>query len=320
MLIPNYWAEARLQRRAGDRQLTVRRFGWSLVGQVEAEAHAAERAEEAMARIVAGAELPRREPKVPYNGAVGVPIREEILATHGTAVVTRNAYGAQCLNTPNVLFADIDFDFVPSASWVLLAVALGAVLPILLGAWMHAFWIVVVGWFSMFVLALLYRQARTRLELPARAARQRIDAFLQRHPDWSLRVYRTPAGLRLLAMHRTFEPADPAVAELFDAVRADPAYVQMCRRQQCFRARVSPKPWRIGIVEHLRPRPGVWPIAAERMAARRAWVARYEERSIEFASCRYLTSLGTGATHREADAVRAIHDALCRATTTLPIA
>jgi hypothetical protein len=57
---------------------------------------------------MAGRPLIPREPKVPYNGAVGVPIREEILARYGAAVITRNSHGARCLNTPDILFADVD--------------------------------------------------------------------------------------------------------------------------------------------------------------------------------------------------------------------
>ena len=75
----------------------------------EAQANADARANEAMARMLAGEKLHRRDHKIPYNGAEGLPIREEILSTHGEAVITRNSYGAHCLNTPNVLFADIDF-------------------------------------------------------------------------------------------------------------------------------------------------------------------------------------------------------------------
>jgi hypothetical protein len=40
---------------------------------------------------------------MPYNGAAGVPIREEIVGRHGETVITRNSYGARCLNMPNVL-------------------------------------------------------------------------------------------------------------------------------------------------------------------------------------------------------------------------
>lgn len=47
---------------------------------------------------------------MPYNGAEGVPIREEIVEVHGTTIITRNAYGAGCLNTPDVLFVDLDFE------------------------------------------------------------------------------------------------------------------------------------------------------------------------------------------------------------------
>lgn len=39
-------------------------------------------------------------------------------------------------------------------------------------------------------------------------------------------MYRTPAGFRLLAMHWVFTPADPKVADLFAAVRADPCHFE----------------------------------------------------------------------------------------------
>ena len=109
MIIPKYWAEARLQHRERKRQITVRRFGWSDVGEAEARAHADLRVREALERVLAGEKLPRRERRVAYNGAKGMPIREEIVDRAGDTVITRNGYGALCLNTPNVLFADIDF-------------------------------------------------------------------------------------------------------------------------------------------------------------------------------------------------------------------
>ena len=110
MIVPAYWAEGRLQLRVEGRQMTVRRFGWSDESQAAAQAHADERTREAFGRIAAGEALERRERKVGYNGARGLPIREEIVERHGDAVVTRNSYGARCLNTPDVLFVDVDFD------------------------------------------------------------------------------------------------------------------------------------------------------------------------------------------------------------------
>ena len=101
MIVPRFWAEGRLQVRDAQRQVTVRRFGWSDESEAAAQAHADARTREALERILAGESLPRRDHKVPYNGAEGLPIREEILERHGEAVITRNTYGSRCLNTPS---------------------------------------------------------------------------------------------------------------------------------------------------------------------------------------------------------------------------
>ena len=108
MLVPKYWAEHREVKRVRGRQAVVRRFGWSDESETAAQAHAKSRVEEALAALAAGERPANREPKVPYNGADGVPIREELVETHGDVAITRNAYGARCLNTPDVLFADVD--------------------------------------------------------------------------------------------------------------------------------------------------------------------------------------------------------------------
>jgi hypothetical protein len=109
LIVPTYWAEARLQHRERRRQVTVRRFGWSDISQDDAQTMADARAREAFDQVLAGNPLPRRERRIAYNGAEGVPIREEIVSRHGETIITRNSYGALCLNSPDVWFADIDF-------------------------------------------------------------------------------------------------------------------------------------------------------------------------------------------------------------------
>ncbi len=47
------------------------------------------RVDEAFARVLAGDKLERRERKVAYNGAKGLPIREEVLGRYGQVVITR---------------------------------------------------------------------------------------------------------------------------------------------------------------------------------------------------------------------------------------
>jgi hypothetical protein len=327
MIVPRYWAEGRAQARMAKRQITVRRFGWSDISEAEAQAKAEARARDALQAILAGQALQRREPKVPYNGAEGVPIREEIVSEHDGVVVTRNSYGARCLNTPNVLFVDIDFEaetttgkrYILVAMVVLLAIAVAA------GAIMRSGWLT----FALGVLALvmsgsvagLARRVLVRLQGGAeQLARKRIAAYLHTQPQAHLRIYRTPAGLRVLAMHRTFDPREPAVAECFKALRADPIYALMCANQNCFRARVSAKPWRIGIGGHMRPRPGTWPIKPERMPARRQWIEAYEKTAHGYAACRYVESLGPQAGTIATRGVQALHDELCRANSELPIA
>ena len=325
MIVPQYWAEARIQRRFDKKQITVRRFGWSDASQEEAQAHAEERVREAFQRVEAGEKLPRREPKVAYNGATGVPIREEILQRDGSTIITRNLYGAHCLNTPDVLFADVDFE----TSTPLKLRFLGMLVCLPVACWLgwsaHSF---KVGLFAAFVAlyvgavaaGFMHRFLLSRSGGVEKSARLRIENFVAKHRDWRLRLYRTPAGFRVLAMHRTFDPAEPEVSEFFRVLRTDPVYVRMCANQRCFRARVTAKPWRIGIAQHMRPRPGVWPIKPEHMPVRLQWIENYERKAAGFASCRFTAELGDGGVHHSAAAVQRLHDKLCRSDSTLPIA
>lgn len=121
-------------------------------------------------------------------------------------------------------------------------------------------------------------------------------------------------------MQRTFEPREPAVKEAFRAWGVDRVYAVMCWNQQCFRARLSAKPWRIGIAQHMRPRPGVWPIKPERLPDRMRWVAEYENAARGFAACRFVEALGSGEVAAEAESVRAAHDRWCAAESDLPLA
>lgn len=325
MIVPQYWAEARIQQRIGKRQITVRRFGWSDASQQAAQDHAQQRVQEAYDRVAAGEKLERREPKVAYHGTEGLPIREEVLARHGSSVITRNSYGAHCLNTPDVLFADIDFDtdMPDSHSRTVIGVALACAV---LAGWREHSWITGIIFFVALMFAgyrlasYVHRYRLARQGGPEGRARARITQFSQDHPDWHLRLYRTPAGLRLLAMHRTFDPVEPAVDACFDALGADPVFKYMCRNQHCFRARLTAKPWRIGVEGHMRPRPGVWPINPERMPARNAWIARYEAAALGYAACEFIEAIGSSSVDPQAQAVQELHDALCRATSGLPIA
>jgi hypothetical protein len=325
MIVPQYWAEARHRERVGGKQTTIRRFGWSDDSVEAAKAHAELRLREALEQHRAGTLRYRREAKVAYNGADGLPIREEILARQGETIITRNGYGAQCLNTPNVLFLDLDFPephpVLPCLATLVLFAAMGGIVYGLV----NQYWLVAgisagVLAFNFLALELIRRGLNRSVRRQEPKIRERIAAFLDSRPEWRLRVYRTPNGFRLLAMHRTFEPRSPDVEEAFRELGVDPVYAIMCHNQNCFRARVSPKPWRMGMEERFRPRPGVWPVKEEWLPGRAAWVARYEELAKDYSACRFEEELGTGSIHPAAAAVRDLHDRLANATTDLLMA
>ncbi len=353
MLVPDFWAEGRAQSRAGQRQLTVRRFGWSMVGQDDAQRMADERAQAALTRVLAGERLARRDRKVPYNGADGVPIREQVVSRHGDEMITRNSYGALCLNTPRVLIADVDRPEVALRSWWFIWLPLCSLSIALVMGVFWRFWpaplscarsasgfleglaalggraalavaaigaalavLAVIGVLADWVDRRRRRAARDADEQPGgwwESSLHRVRAFAAAHPDWGLRIYRTPAGRRLIVTHRTFSAEDPAVTEFFQAVQADPLYVAMCRHQHCFRARLTGKPWRMGIEEHLKPRPGVWPVAPESVPARDAWLAAYDARARSFAACRFEAALGPPAQPLDVAVVVDLHDSLSQA-------
>ncbi len=297
-----------------------------MVSADEALAMAERRAEEALGRVVAGETLARREPKVPYNGAEGVPIREEVLARHGDNVITRNAYGARCLNAPTALFADVDFEpssLLQPTVGTLAVLVMGAVMVgISTGSWRIGLGLLVAALVISVPVARTLRRLAVVVQGGSEAlARRRLAAFLAQHADWHVRVYRTPAGLRLLATHRPFDPVEPEVSEFFRAVGVDPVYARMCLHQKCFRARLSAKPWRIGVASHMRPRPGVWPVDPERRSLRSSWVTEYERRALPFASCRFVEALGSGIVHRTIQPVIDLHDQESRSNdATAPIA
>lgn len=322
MIIPKYWAEAKTKTKLEGRQYTIKRFGWSDQSLEAAQIHAEQRVTAAIEQIKTDKNIRRIDHKVAYNGAEGLPIREEIIAQHDDVIITRNTYGALCLNTPDVLFADIDFIYHPSSKLYMtvffLLLAIANLCAVYLGSWLIfglglVISLLLTSWVSKCIFKLKSKLTGT----PEQRALEKIKIFSQQHPTWHLRVYRTPKGYRVLVMHQTFEPRGEDVQTLFNAMYADPHYDLMCRNQNCFRARISPKPWRIG-VERLRQ--GVWPVKDERLAQRESWVHHYEQHARNYASCRFIQQFGSQMIHEKAKRVQSLHDQYCKSNTQLDLA
>lgn len=326
MLIPYFWAESRVQTKSQGKQVTVKRWGWSDISQEDAQRHAEQRSAEAMNRILSGEVLYRRDRIDSYGTEDGVPIREEVVSRHGNIAITRNSYGSLCLNTPNVFFADVD------AMWEgEINLPLSGYLIILLGSIAMGIWLksvpIAIGcfsvilWLSFLITGWINRRRRPLGEAKAKDENlAAIRNFSTSHPEWHLRVYETPAGYRILAMHDVFDPQGEPSKDALQALNSDKRFARLCALQSCFRARVSPKFWRLGYKPEEALPKSKWPFRPEHLPRRKAWIEGYEKLAPKFASCRFLERLGSQEAHREAEVVRELHDKLCQAHSTLPLA
>lgn len=325
MIVPYYWSQSKVKKVVNGQQFTVMRFGWSDESEEAAKQLADSRLAEAIQTLESEGDVRRIDRKVSYNGSEGVPIREEVIEKIEDIVISRNAYGALCLNTPDVLFADIDFDQEAAFSTIVISGILVLLMSILTAVITGYVWTFILGLFLSLLfaspLATLFFNLKLKLTGGVEKSRlQAIEKTSAAYPTLHMRVYRTPNGFRVLIMNDTFSPTSEETVQLLKSLNSDSVYIQMCKNQKCFRARISPKPWRIG-VERLKPRPGIWPIKPEKLAERERWVRSYEHRSRNIASCHFVMSLGSDDVHQKAERVQQIHDEKCLAMkTNLPLA
>ena len=212
------------------------------------------------------------------------PIREEILLQLTPLdVVTRNRYGAEVLNSSRLVFIDIDGELPSSQSFF---------------AWLAA---------------LLNTKDAT--SDPQQETFDRIARLAKKagHEHTPMRIYRTKAGYRLLL---DTPLAGKDSLELMKIFHADPLYTTLCRSQNCYRARLTPKPYRIRIPKCRFDFPED---TTETLTFQQQWIAQYNAHSEPFAVCHYLGTLN-GTEGQSADVVIRYHDDRTRAFSNLPLA
>ena len=318
MIIPRYWSLARETMRWTEtfgaprrRQLTVSRWGWSSVSQEDADKNAQERLKNLVDKGVPEYRN-RKEPKVPYNGAEGVPIREEIVEELPLCTVTRNSYGARVLNTPSVLIVDVDKDtmYWPDKPWFYVAVVLSLLSLLAFSSFVPLQW----GFVSMIcVLGTVFfiREMSWHISVMLKGGLEKMLVDRAKLLPLSFRIYVTPNGFRLIEQSKTFDPSSQEVQKIFEHLWADPLYVKMSQRQKCFRARLTGKPWRMDKVLKTslsRMPKGVWPVSGEKLAHRVSWVSNYEKEVPLVSACRFLTCTKEGCPSLATEEVIKYHD------------
>jgi len=269
--------------RAENKAMSSCAYGWSDVSMEEATQRANARLVRVIAAFTSGKELERYS--YVSDGLIMEPVIEErALPSGGRFAITRNAYGALVMNIDSVLFIDIDVaNKSPTAG----------------------------GFFkSLF----------GKKEVPTSPVDQEMEqlrSWQRANPAHSLVCYRTHSGLRAVVVDRVFDPAGEEATQILDVLCNDPLYRTLCRKQQCFRARLTPKPWRIG----LRSPTVRYPFANEGSRDQfNHWQEQYLKRSAAYGICEKLETLGSAPMHPDVAAALKAHDAMCCRDASLPLA
>jgi hypothetical protein len=93
--------------------------------------------------------------------------------------------------------------------------------------------------------------------------------------------------------------------------------VKLCRGQGCFRARLTPKPWRCGIGKP----PSRYPwetVQAERVY--REWEETYDRAAAGYTVCRLVREIGERALHPDIAPIVALHDRMACSTREMGLA
>lgn len=233
-----------------------------------------------LARRAASADWSKKKDLYLYTDR---PLREEVLTTLEGAIISRNSYGAEILNCDSLVFVDVDLPTQPTSS----------------------------GGF----LSGIFGKKRAAVASPEQEKLEKLRHWQRLNGRYSFRVYRTAGGLRYLLINSTLDPS--ARKSLFDSTDCDPRYAKLCDIQKSFRARLTPKPWRMGL-----PSPKYrFPYSNdEQRSAAERWVGEYDNAATQFATCKYLETIGDGKTATEFVELVSQHDLKTSAERDLPLA
>jgi hypothetical protein len=254
----------------------------------EALAVAHEQLRSALTNVRSGARLGGYYPRTPLREPI---LDERVVDGEQVLVVTRNRYGAEILNTDRILIADVDLPELAAPT-------------------------------AGNVLRRMFRRPPARADPltqppPVVERLGTLANWAQANPGLGVIVYRTASGLRVFVTG-VVEPASSAQGQhILAELAADPIYRELCRTHGTFRARLTPKPWRLPHIKAPRDR---WPFAeggAERRFQR--WLANYESAAREYAVCRRLATHGPAPSTMEEQIIRR-HDDRTGVSTSFPLA
>lgn len=272
MRFPKFWKVAK----DGSGKIVAR--GWSESSQAEADQNAQDRLHRILTWLRSKDDVGDLDR---YHYVIDDNICEPVIdviqdeSHQELAVISRNAYGSLVLNANRVMIIDIDIESTV---------------------------------YSPGFLAKLFGAKPTTAQEIFQREMENLHTWQQQHQQISFRVYRTAAGLRAIVTSREYPQIDVEVIEILNQLHSDPLYRHLCISQKCFRARLSPKPWRIGL------KPPVQRFPFESSAAEAEfdnWYRDYASACKQWSVCEYLQTIGEEAAIPCAQQIVELHDSLC---------
>ncbi len=185
-----------------------------------------------------------------------VDIRETVLELPaGDAAITRNRYGAHVLNAESLPIFDVDE--VPTTFWDLFSRRTPE-----------------------------WRLARMQKVLRELATQHVAEGL-------GFRLYTTAKGFRVIVVGAAMMPREVRAGRLAHALHVDPLYWTLCRKQGCYRARLTPKPHRMKAPTIRVP----FPPTPEQAAEIAAWEEGYLARTQHHATCHFVQAFGPTPDH-----------------------
>lgn len=236
--------------------------------------HAREDAEDRLDKAVT--KIKEKINRVYYNDpSYEVDIMEEIIEHLDTNnIVTRNRYGALVLNSTDTMFIDVDS-------------------------------------FKMSFMKLFFRRGKTDKDFMLAAIEK--AASKPAYSQLGFRIYETYKGYRVLVSGYHYPVRSKETKSILKDFNGDRLYNYMCDKQNCYRARLTPKPKRVDLKSHKI----IFPDRShEEQIALDNWLNEYEYKSQRYSTCNLVKEIGFVSATR----VIEYHDRISKVTTDYPLA
>ena len=285
MRVPRIWKLAKaVGKNDLGQSLQASGWGWSESSDEEAQARADTAAKRVLNWLLHDCET--EEPDR-YGYDTRLP-REEIIREFDgdcRAYVSRNSYGALILNTESLMFIDVDLPPPRRAT-------------------------------AMGILQSLFGQKQVEPD-PAADVLESIRMTAHHYDSLGFRVYRTHSGYRLMLTNEQILSDSDLAQRLLRDFNADPLYIRMCHNQQCFRARLTPKPWRCNVSM---PRI-TYPFSSPDVeSAYRRWEQEYNQGVRGYSTCHIVDTIGPETILDEFSELVELHDRLSMPNALAPLA